>query len=64
MRSFYSNIQNLLPYKPKFSIQYLEQVVCYFDRKYLLVPAGKAASFVVIVVRLHYVNTLQNGTLQ
>ena len=53
---FYSQNTNLLP--PKQGIQE-------FHRKYVLVPADKAANNVVVVCRLHYINTLKqelNGT--
>ena len=53
---FYSQNTHLLP--PKQGIQE-------FYRKFVLVPADKAANNVVVVCRLHYINTLKqehNGT--
>ena len=43
----------------------LKQGIQEFHRKYVLVPADKAANNVVVVCRLHYINTLKqkpNGT--
>ena len=45
--------------KPKSSLRYLKQGIQEFHRKYVLVPADKAANNVVVVCRLHYVNTLK-----
>ena len=62
---FYSQNTNLLPPKPKFSFRHLKQGIQEFHRKYVLVPAEKAANSVVVVCRLHYINTLKqelNGT--
>ena len=62
---FYSQNKNLLPPKPKSSFRHLKQGIQEFHRKYVLVPAGKAANNVVVVCRLHYINTLKqelNGT--
>ena len=62
---FYSQNTNLLPPKPKSSFRLLKQVILEFHRKYVLVPADKAANNVVVVCRLHYINTLKqelNGT--
>ena len=62
---FYSKNTNLLPPKPKSSFRYLKQGIQEFHRKYGLVPADKAANNVVVVCRLHYINTLKeelNGT--
>ena len=56
---FYSQHTNLLPPKPKSSFRHLKQGVQEFHRKYVLVPADKAANNVVVVCRLHYVNTLK-----
>ena len=45
--------------------RHLKQGIHEFHRKYVLVPAGKAANNVVVVSRLHYINTLKqelNGT--
>ena len=62
---FYSQNTNLLPPKPKSSFRHLKQSIQEFHRKYVLVPADKAANNVVVVYRLHYINTLKqelNGT--
>ena len=62
---FYSQNTNLLPPKPKSSLRHLKQVIEEFHSKYVLVPADKAANNVVVVCRLHYINTLKqelNGT--
>ena len=62
---FYSQNTNLLPPKPKSSFSYLKQGIQEFHRKHVLVPADKAANNVVVVYRLHYINTLKqelNGT--
>ena len=62
---FYSQNTNLLPPKSKSSFRHLEQGIQEFHRKYVLVPADKAANNVVVVCRLHYINTLKqelNGT--
>ena len=56
--SFYLNKLDLLPPKPKFSFRHLKQGIEEFHRKYVLVPADKAANNVVAVWRLHYINTL------
>ena len=43
----------------------MEQGIQKFHRKYVLVPADKAANSIVVVCRLHYINTLKqelNGT--
>ena len=56
---FYSQNTNLLPPKPKSSFRHLKQVIQEFHRKYVLFPADKAANNVVVVCRLHYVNTLK-----
>ena len=56
---------NLLPPKPKSSFRHLKQGIQECHRKYVLVPADKAANNVVVVCRLHYINTLKqelNGT--
>ena len=62
---FYSQNTNLLPPKPKSSFRHLKQGIQEYHRKYILVPADKAANNVVFVCRLHYINTLKrelNGT--
>ena len=56
---FYSQNTNLLPPKPKSSFRHLKQGIQEFHRKYVLVPADKAANNVVVVCRLYYVNTLK-----
>ena len=55
---FYSNTLDLLPPKPKLSFRYLKQGIQEFHRKYVLSPADRAANIVVVVWRLHYINTL------
>ena len=62
---FYSQNTNLLPPKPKSSFRHLKQCFQEFHRKYVLVPADKAANNVVVVCRLRYINILKqelNGT--
>ena len=62
---FYSQNTNLLPPKPKSSFRHLKQGIQEFHRKYVLVPADKAANNAIVVCRLHYINTLKqelNGT--
>ena len=56
---FYSQNTNLLPPKPKSTFRHLKQGIQDFHRKYVLVPADKAANNVVVVWRLHYINTLK-----
>ena len=56
INKFYSN---LLPPKPKSTFRYLKQGIQDFHRKYVLFPADKAANNVVVVWRLHYINTLK-----
>ena len=46
---FYSQNTNLLPPKPKSTFRHLKQGIQDFHRKYVLVPAGKAANNVVVV---------------
>ena len=60
---FYSQNTNLLPPKPKSSFRHLKQGIQEFHRKYVLVPADKAANNVVVVCRLHYINTTLNRNL-
>ena len=55
---FYSQNTNLLPPKPKSTFRHLKQGIQDFHRKYVLVPADKAGDNVV-VLRLHYINTLK-----
>ena len=56
---FYSPNTNLLPPKPKSIFRHLKQGIQDFHRKYVLVPADKAANNVVVVWRFHYINTLK-----
>ena len=49
----------MLPRKPKISYRYLKSGIEEFHRKYVLVPADKAANNVAVVWRLHYINTLK-----
>ena len=56
---FYSQNTNLLPPKPKSTFRHLKQGIQDFHRKYVLVPADKAANNVVVVWRLRYINTLK-----
>ena len=46
---FFSQKINHLPLKPKSTFRHLEQGVQDFHRKYVLVPADKAANNVVVV---------------
>ena len=55
----YSQNTNLLPPKPKSTFRHLKQGIQDFHKKYVLVPADKAANNVVVVWRLHYINTLK-----
>ena len=57
--SFCSQNTNMLPRKPKIRYRYLKLGIQEFHRKYVLVPANKAANNVVVVCRLHYINTLK-----
>ena len=56
---FYSQNTNLLPPKPKSPLRHLNQGIQEFHRKYVLVPADKTVNNVVVVCRLHYINTLK-----
>ena len=47
--SFYAQNTNMLPRKPKISYRYLKLGLQKFHRKYVLVPADKAANNVVVV---------------
>ena len=49
----------MLPRKPKISDRYLKSGIEDFHRKYVLVPADKAANNLVVVWRLHFTNTLK-----
>ena len=55
---FYSNDHDLLPPKPKLAFRYLKQGIQEFHRNYVLAPADITANNVVVVWRLHYINTL------
>ena len=46
--SFYSQNTNMLSRKPKISYRYLKSGIEEFHRKYVLVPADKAANNVVV----------------
>ena len=60
---FHSRKTNLLPPKPKSSFRHLKQGIQEFHRKYVLVPEDKAGNNVVVVGRLHYINTLKQELL-
>ena len=63
--NFYLHNTNLIPPKPKSSFRQLKQGLQDFHRMYVLLPADKAANNIVVVYRLHYINTLKqelNGT--
>ena len=47
--SFYSQNTNMLPRKPKISYRYLKSGIEECHRKYVLLPADKAANNVVVV---------------
>ena len=47
---FYSQNTNLLPPKPKASFRHLKQGIQEFHRKYVLVPADKAANKTTLFV--------------
>ena len=55
--SFYSNNLDFLLAKLRFSCRHLKQGFQEFHRKYVLVPADKAANNVVVVWRPSYINT-------
>ena len=62
---FHSQNTNLLPPISKYSFRHLKQGIQEFHRKYVFVPADKAANNVVVVCRLHLIKTLKhklNGT--
>ena len=56
---FYSQNTNLLPPKPKSYFRHLKQAIQGFHKKYVLGTADKAANYVVVVCRLHYINALK-----
>ena len=47
--SFYSQNTNMLPCKAKISYRYLESGIQEFHRKFVLVPADKAANNVIVI---------------
>ena len=47
--SFYSQNTNMLPRKPKISYRHLKLDIQELHRKYILLPADKAANDVVVV---------------
>ena len=47
--SSYSQNTKMLPRKPKISYRYLKFGIQEFHRKYVLVPADRAANYVVVV---------------
>ena len=47
---FYSQNTNLSPPKPKSSFRHLKQGIQEFHRKYVLVPADKAAKMLLLFV--------------
>ena len=51
----------MLPRRPKISYRYMKSGIEEFHR-YVLVPADKAANNVVVVLRLHYIDTLNPQT--
>ena len=57
--NFYSHNTYLLPPKPKSSFRRLKQGIQEFHRNYVLVPVDKAANSIVVVCRLHYINTIK-----
>ena len=59
---FYSHNTYLLPPKPKSSFRHLKQGMQEFHRKYVLVPAFKAANNIEVLCMLHYINTFKTGT--
>ena len=57
--SFYALNTHPLPPKPKSSFCHLKWGIQYFHMNYVLVPTDKAANNIVVVWRLHYINTLK-----
>ena len=57
--SFYSQNTYMLPHKPKIGCRCLGSGIGEFHRKCVLVPADGAAGSVVIVWRLHCIDTLK-----
>ena len=56
--SFYSQNTNIVPRKPRINYRYLKLGIQEFHRKYVLVPADKAANNVDVIC-LHHINTLK-----
>ena len=57
--SFYCNNLDLLPPKPKFTFRHLKKGIQELNRRFVLVPADKAANNVVVVWKRYYINTLK-----
>ena len=57
--SFYCNNFDFLPPKPKFTFRNLKKGVPEFHRKFVWVPADKAADNFVVVLKMYYINTLK-----
>ena len=55
----YSQNTNLLPPKSKSTFRHLKQGIQDFHSKDVFVPADKATNNVVVIWRLHYINTLK-----
>ena len=49
----------ILPPKPKSTFRHLQHGIQEFHRKYVLIPADKAANKVVVVWQLYYIKTLK-----
>ena len=60
-KKFYSHNTNLLIPKPKSSLRHFKLLQGFqeFHRKYVLVPADKAANNIIVVCLLHIINTLK-----
>ena len=56
---FYSHKTNLSPPKPKSPFRHLKKCIQEFLRKCVFVLPGKATNNVVVVCRLHFINTLK-----
>ena len=53
------NQSSISDFSEYYRFRHLKQGIQDFHRKYGLVPADKAANNVVVVWRLHYINTLK-----